>query len=442
MNPSDIKKGDIIKLKIEAAGSGGEGIARMDGFVFFVNGAAPGDEAEVKIETVKKAYASGRISKLLSPSPFRTSPACPYYEKCGGCQLQHISYQKQLEIKSSNIRDAIARIGGIREFTFEGIVPSSPFGYRNKVQFVCINGKCGLYERNSHNLISIEGCMLQKEPANKILSAFMEIIGNGKFEYQAMRHIGIRVSSSGDASVTLVMSKRKAKGLKDAAEELMRKITEVKGVSLNINSKNTNVILGDVTIPICGEPFVTEEIMGRKFRINPESFFQVNRDGAEEMVRTVMGFLPEKSDSVFLDAYCGSGFFSMFASGIFRKTIGIEEYEKSIDDAKAAAKLNGIENAEFICGKAEQLITSEALTDVEYALVDPPRKGIEESVINAFASSKIRTVIYVSCNPATLARDLGIFMAKGFEIKSVKGIDMFPQTSHVETVVLMSRVSK
>lgn len=439
MKKADLSKGMRIPVRIDSLGSGGEGVARFDDFVVFVRGGAPGDECEVELDIVKRTYAAGRLVSLTNPSPVRKAPECRHFGRCGGCQLQHVAYDEQIRIKERNIVDAIERIGGVRGFDFGGVLPTRPFGYRNKVQFVCSGGVLGLYQYNSHDLVRIDGCMLQTDLSNEVLRACSAVINDGRFEKRALRHLGIRTTSLGFAHVTFVASKRNLTGVRRAAKALMALVPAVKGVTLNVNPDKTNVILGRESFLLCGDESVTERVLGVEFKVNCESFFQVNRDGAEEMVRIVLSFLPERSGSAFLDAYCGSGFFSMFAAGRFARVVGVEENPSSVAEAMRVAASNGISNAEFVRGRTEEYLAGADSGDIGCALVDPPRKGLDPSVAAALSRSGAERVIYVSCNPATLARDLRLFVAGGFRVVAVKGIDMFPQTSHVETVVLLCR---
>ena len=433
-------KGQKFIVDINAITSEGQAVAKIDDFVVFINGGAPKDKAEIILTKVSKNYAVGKIISLLNPSDLRVTPECPYFGICGGCQLQHISYDEQLKIKQNNVFEQIKRIGGIDcTDIIKNIVPSAPFYYRNKVQFVVEKQKLGLYSLNSHSFVNIKKCILQSDLSNKILESAEKILNTKTYaKLNFLRHFSIRTSSLDEVCITLVSSK-KSPLLKKFASDLVKEFPEIKSVSININRENTNVIYGKESEIIFGDDSICEKIFDKSIRINCESFFQVNYNSACEMVKTVKSFLPEKSDSVFLDSYCGSGFFSLFASDMFKKTVGIEENKISISQALRNVKENNINNAEFVCSKMEDYVNSIDMSNVKYALVDPPRKGLDISVIELLTSNDIDHIVYVSCNPATLARDLKIFSEKGFTPVNVQPIDMFPQTAHVETVVKLER---
>lgn len=431
--------GQKLNVKIESVANGGQGVARISDFVIFVPYASPGDEVEIILGTVKKSYAVGKILSFKSFSAFRIKPECPYFFQCGGCSFQHISYDGQLRIKERFVKDALERIGGISEYSFSSILPSKPFGYRNKVQFVVSGEKSGLYAFNSHRIIEIDRCELQNDLSNKILRRCKDFLRGGLSDASYLKHIGIRTSSLGTAQVTFVAKRKKIRGLKEAAERLCSEFPCIGGVSLNVNPENTNVIYGKNTFILVGSGRIEERLLNRKFYIGCESFFQVNLEAAEKLAKTVLSFMPEKSDSILLDAYCGSGFFTMFSAERYKKAIGVEEHAASIVAAKELALENGILNAEFLCLKTEDFLSAHLSEKVGWAVLDPPRKGLEPSVILSLAESGVSNIIYVSCNPSTLARDLKVFCERGYKVRKVRPIDMFPQTVHVETVVLLSR---
>ena len=447
-----LKVGDRVLLAIESIASGGEGVAKPDGFTVFVPFSAPGDIIDATIETVKKSYAVAKIISVEKESEMRVNAICPHFSICGGCQLQHIVYESQLEIKRRIVQDNISRIGGI--FLDVKSVKSMPqaFNYRNKVQFVSANIKnkltLGLYEKLSHKIVPVEFCPLQSVISNEVLSSIYNALPENWSSYNertnkgSLRHIVIRNSSHGEALVILV-SKTHLPDEKVFASKLIKSIPCIKGVVLNLNKDKTNVILGNENVLLCGEDFITEEIFGKKFKISSGSFFQVNYDGALTLAETVTSLF-EKSEKSLLDAYCGGGFFSVILADRFNSVTGIEEFLPAVISAKQTAKDNDITNAEFYSGKVEkvlpEMISSGKVFDV--CLFDPPRKGLEREVIDSVAQVKIPSIVYVSCNPSTLARDLKIFEEKGYITNFVQPVDMFPQTAHVECVAQLKRVAE
>ncbi len=445
------KRGDKFPVDIESVASGGESVARIDNFVIFVPLAAPGDRVVVELDAVKKNYATAKIVSFEYKSGLHVSPACDYFGRCGGCQLQHLSYEAQISVKRQIVMDNISRIGGLDVDVAEPLAMNLPLGYRNKVQFVASAGRngisFGLYEKSSHKVVPIPSCPLQNTLSNEILNTIVTIAPSFKWRpYNEhshngeLRHVAIRTSSSGDEALVVLVSNGHLPGGAAFAKKLCSLHPQIKGVVMNINRKRTNVILGDKTIVLSGEDAIFEEIKGISFKISSGSFFQVNTEGALRLAEVAAGFFPGRINGKILDAYCGSGFFSMFLAGKCRNVVGIEEFAPAVEDARNTAEYNGIDNAGFMAGKVEALLPEMISSGVFFdaVVLDPPRKGLESSVIDVISSSSIPSVIYVSCNPSTLARDLKLFSEKGYAVDSIQPVDMFPQTSHIECVAKLS----
>lgn len=442
-----------VELSVESLTSEGDGVARFGGFVVFIPAAAPGDRICAQIAEVRKNYARARLVSVLEPSPHRTEPPCPYFGRCGGCTLQHLDYSFQLQQKKSFVGDAIQRIGGIRQAEISDTLGmASPFHYRNKVQFVAsrFQGEfsAGLYALSSHRVVSVENCPLQLELGNRVLKEAVRLIRalgwtayDEKSRRGSVRHLALRISRSQEAVlVSVVSAERGLKNLTGFAARLMEAVPQVRGVYLNYNPGRTNVVMGSNQELVAGNPYIEEEVAGMRYCISPLSFFQVNGEGAARLAETALQFAGGGGKTA-LDAFCGAGFFTMFLSKKFERIFGIEEVPDAVRDAGGNARLNGVGNAEFICGRVEEALP--ALTAqgrrFELALLDPPRKGAQESVLRTLADAAVEKILYVSCNPSTLARDLKILTALGYAVEGVRPVDMFPQTAHVETVVKLQR---
>ncbi len=450
-----LKKNDDIILQIDNLGSEGQGIGRYNGFAVFVPHALPGEIVQAHIIKVAKNYAIGKLISISSITANRVEPQCAAFFKCGGCTLQHLEYGEQLEFKRRQVADTLERIGG-----FAGISVEKPLGmpdpkrYRNKASFPFAeteNGvELGFYAINSHRLIPVDDCMIQGEEcmsamrivrgwANKFkIPAYDERTGKG-----ILRTLMVRTTGLGEIMVTVVTS-----GALPHADDLVSMLREgvsgLKTVVHNINFQNTNVILGCQYKTIWGSGYITERICGLLFDVSAASFLQVNTSQTEILYQSVMELLDIRRDETVLDIYCGIGTITLLAAKRAKKVIGIEEVPQAVEDAGRNARKNAVENAMFICASAEEALPTLIAQGVsaDCVILDPPRKGCHESVLRAIAQSKTKRIAYVSCNPATLARDCKMLAAMGYEIKCVQPVDMFCETAHVESVVLMSRVEK
>jgi len=448
-----IKKNDEIVLEISDYTADASGVGRYEGMAIFVPLTAVGDKALVKILKVKKSYAYGKLITLINPSPDRQENSCSVFSRCGGCALRHISYEAEKLHKQTKVYETVKRIGGV-DMKPRPILFSSPDRYRNKAQYpVSIDGKVGFYAFHSHRIIPCEDCLLQPE----IFSALTKVVEDWIIENNIsiyneethsglLRHIYIRLAESTDEIMFTAVINGRDLPFKDILVERLTAVAgkSLKSVVLNINTKDTNVILGDECICIYGTPHITDILCGVKVRLNPLSFYQVNRTMAEKLYEKAAEYACPKGKTV-LDLYCGAGTIGLSMAKDAKNIIGVEIIPEAIEDAEFNAKENGIKNARFICADAadaaKQLAAENLTPDV--VIVDPPRKGCEESVIEIIAKKFTpERVVYVSCDPATLARDIKIFTENGYELKEYTPADLFPRTSHCECVALLCKATQ
>ena len=445
-----VKKNDDLKLTISALTNEGQGVARVEGFAVFVIGALPGETVRAHVIKVAPAYAIAKTLEILTSSRDRVSPKCAVFDQCGGCDLWHLSYPAQLKQKQQWVADALTRLGGFASVPMRQIVGmDEPVRYRNKGSFPfgTMNGAAvfGFYAERSHRLIPFADCPIQDEQiveaARKVAAwandcgvpVYDETTGKGQ-----LRNVVARTTAEGELMVVVV-----TRGALKRADELLSYLEGCDSVWHNENPKDTNVVFGERFTLLSGKPALTETIGDKRFSVSPQSFLQVNRVQTAVLYETAAAFLDPKPEETVVDAYCGVGTISLFLSDHCRQVIGIEQVEPAIADAKQNAQTNGITNATFLCGNVEDVLprlVSEQ-TKIDAIVLDPPRKGCEPAALEAIAESGVNRVVYVSCNPATLARDCKILAAKGFVLAAVQPVDMFPQTCHVESVVLMTRVN-
>lgn len=452
-----IKKDDILELKIEDMGVDGEGIGKADGVTLFVKDALIGDVVQVKVMKMKKSYGYARLLDIITPSSYRVKPPCPVNRQCGGCQIQALSYEKQLEFKENKVRNNLKRIGGFAELPMEPILGmENPFHYRNKAQFPVgrdKNGKltAGFYAARTHSLIPIEKCYLGVEINEPILERILSIMEQEQIEpYEEkthtglVRHILIRYGfTTKEIMVCFVLNGKKL----PQQEKFVKSLTEIEGmtsISININEKDTNVILGEKTKTIWGSDYITDYIGDIKYQISPQSFYQVNPVQTKVLYEKALEFAGLTGKETVWDLYCGIGTISLFLAQRAKKVFGVEIVPQAIMDAKKNAKINGITNVEFFTGKAEEVFPAYVkehndAARAEVIVVDPPRKGCEESLLETIVQMQPERIVYVSCDSATLARDLKYLCGQGYELKKVQAVDQFCHTGHVETVVLLSQ---
>ena len=494
----EYKKNDRVTLTIEDMGSDGEGIGKVDGFTLFIKDAVIGDQVEAKIIKSKKHYAYARLEKVLQPSPFRVEPKCAYHRQCGGCQLQALSYSEQLHFKEQKIRNNLIRIGGFdAEYIDERMQPivgmEEPFHYRNKAQYPIGTDRdgnviTGFYAGRTHTIIANTDCALGASENQQILetilsymrknkvTAYDEVTGKG-----LVRHVLIRKGfTSGQLMVCLVINKKMTKmsyptaGVQKNTNEFLpnqgellaalAKIQGMTSVSVSINAEKTNVIMGTMIHNLWGESTIEDTIHVRDmqkenypytgdaltFKISPLSFYQVNPIQTEKLYSLALEYAGLTGKETVWDLYCGIGTISLFLAGKAKKVCGVEIIPQAIDDARENAKRNHIENAEFFVGKAEEVlpefyekamkeVSSDEMLHPDVIVVDPPRKGCDDACLNTMLRMQPERIVYVSCDSATLARDLKILCDGGYEIRKVRGVDQFGMTVHVETVVLLSK---
>lgn len=441
----NLKKGDLIELEIHSLGSTGEGVGYFEGFTIFVEGALPSERILASIFLLKKNYGKASLEKILKPSINRVKPICPLFGKCGGCQIMHLSYSSQLEAKEKKVLNALQRIGHLNNIEVLPCKPSIEISYRNKIQVpvVEINGALtlGFYEKNSHSIVPVENCFIHCNIGEKVFNHLSTLLKNSSIlPYNSdtgmgeLRHLIIKTAvNKGDVLVTFVTTGKSPDKFKKISEILGKLCPEVKSIFINVNKSKSNTITGDEWISIYGKTHIIETLLDLNFQISPASFFQVNPYQAQYLYEKVLEYGEITPTSKVLDAYCGVGTLALLASKKAAKVIGIESVPEAIQNAKENASMNGIENAEFYCGLSENLIKN--FNDFDIAIINPPRKGCEISMLEALCQIKPKIIVYVSCDPATLARDLSFLHSHKYSIEKVQPFDMFPQTMHVETVV-------
>ncbi len=451
-----LKVHDKINIEITGLGSSGEGVGKVEGFTFFVPGAITGEKVLIRVEQLKKTYGVGKVVEVLEKSPHRVTPICPIYADCGGCQLQHISYEYELEEKRKHVEDALVRIGHLKDVEVLPVIGSEDcWHYRNKMQFPVANKKgdvrIGCYAKGTHRVINVEDCAIQKEKNNQIITIvkkWMEeynISAYDENEQRGMiRHVMGRVGvHTGELMVGIITSTEKVPKLKELAKMLKEALPGLKSVVQNINRRHNNVIMGSETKLIYGKEMIRDKIGVLKFNISAQSFFQVNSEQAEKLYNVALEYANLSGEEFVADVYCGTGTITLFLAKKAKHVYGIEIVPDAIKDAKENAKNNRVENVSFILGDAskelQKLVDEWVKPDV--IVLDPPRSGCEGKVLDAIISVKPEKVVYVSCNPATLARDLAYLVENGFKVEKVQPVDMFSRTSHVESVALITRTN-
>lgn len=469
--------GTRLELDIEDIAAGGEGVGKVDGFVVFVPGAAPGDRLEIELVVVKKKYARAQIVKILKPSFRRVRPRCPSYDVCGGCQLQHIDYDSQLMFKTKMVKDAISHLGlleGVDVRPCRGM--KNPWNYRNKAQMM-VAGRpyfsakhggslasdaesggparrrpyFGFYAQRSHRVVPIEECFIQSADNSRVLKAARSMVERLQWEpYSAatrsgfLRYVIARSTQSGQTLLLLVSAQPTLPQIKEFLSGVRQRVPELKGVLINVNPGETNVVLGSVTRTLWGQDYLVEEVAGLKFRISATSFFQVNPWGLSTIYHYLDEFLTIRPKDAVLDAYCGVGSMALYLARKARRVVGIDSALSAIEDAKVNSDLNDLKNTSFSVGAVEKVLPRFYRDGERFAaaVLDPPRKGCDLEALNTVSRMRIPKLVYVSCNPATLARDLGILKSLGYHTESIQPIDMFPQTYHVESVATLTRTAK
>lgn len=455
------REGDLVTMTLDNLAHGGEAVGRPNHFAVFVAGGIPGEEVKVRITEVKKNFGRGKLLEVLKPSPFRITAPCDVYAGCGGCQLQHVTYQEQLNLKRQIVVDAIERIGGLKGVTVHPTLAGDHEGYRNKAQFPLglsrsQQGKpkiiTGFYAPGTHRIVPNDHCRIQHPLINRVVQEALRVLNeehvsiyDERVHKGLLRHLLVRVGvSTNQAMLVFVTNGKDFKGAEKIAHRIMAEVPELVSVLQNINTQRTNVILGPATQVIAGEEKIIDYIGDLQFEISAQSFFQVNTTQSKVLYDQVVKFAGLRGEEVVLDAYCGIGTISLYLVKNARVVHGIEVVPQAIEDAERNAGLNGIGNAFFYTGLVEEVLprlTKDGL-HFDVVVVDPPRKGCEKEVLQVFGETKPERIVYVSCNPTTMARDLAVLVEYGYEVVEVQPVDMFPGTYHVESVVLMSRMDK
>lgn len=454
----EIVKNQEFIVVVQDMTAEGAGVAKLDGYTLFIKDALVGDQAKIAITKTKKNYGYARMVELIEASKDRVEPACKLARVCGGCQLQHLSYEGQLAFKQKKIGDCLQRIGGFKEIPMEPIMGiDKPYYYRNKAQFpvgLDKDGKLitGFYVGRTHDIVDCSHCMIQAKENDRLLAIvkeYMEECGikpyNETNHSGLVRHILTRVGfTTKEIMVCMIINGDKL----PKSEVLVDKLKDIPGmtsISINVNKEKTNRILGDRCLTLWGREYIEDYIGDIKYQISPLSFYQVNPVQTTKLYQTALEYAGLEGNEIVWDLYCGIGTISLFLAQKAKQVYGVEIVPQAIEDAKRNAKLNDIENAEFFVGAAEDVLPgkykeSAGTMAADVIVVDPPRKGCEESLLDTIVQMKPKRVVYVSCDPATLARDLKYLCARGYELKRVRGCDMFSQSFHVETVVLLSQL--
>lgn len=442
----------IFDMTIDDLGISGEGVGHIEGFTVFIDGALPGEVIQAQLVQSKRHFGRANLLAIHQKSPSRVQPPCPLFDRCGGCQIMHINYDQQLEFKRDRVTKAIRYIGKISDANVAPCLPSpSPLAYRNKIQLIVAPAKegiaIGLYAKGSHDVVEINKCYIHCPQGEEIFQNINKIIKQSTIEpYIAesgegeLRHILIKTAVfTRQSLVVLVTNGPASTRIKKAAQEIIAQSPTVKGVVHNSNTSRTNVILGNEYNLLCGVPSIDEQLCGLHFKISAASFFQVNPAQAENLYKKALEFAELKDNDVALDAYCGVGTLTLLMAKQAKHVLGIENVKEAIEDAKENAVRNGITNVSFVCENTEDYLKG-FNKKIDVIFLNPPRKGCEESVLKCIAKIKPKKIVYISCDPATLARDIGQLCTMGYKLNIIQPYDMFPQTAHVECVAQLTLI--
>lgn len=449
-----VAKNMVVDMFIDNLGHEGEGVGRYEGFTLFVPGALPKEHIRAKVLKVKKNYGYAKLLEVLESSKERTNPPCPIYDRCGGCSLQHLSYQGQLDYKRQMVIDNLERIGKITDVLVHPTLGMEvPWRYRNKVQVPIGEREGGLvagfYAKGTHDIIDMQACLIQHESGDRIVDtvkqiaaqlgirAYDEATGDG-----LLRHVVVKIGfATGELMVVLVTNGDKIPSVKRLIAGIREQVSNVASIIQNINTKRTNVIFGDKSRVLWGQEVIYDTIGDLKFAISARSFFQVNPVQTEVLYSKALEYADLSGDETVIDAYCGIGTISLFLAKKAKQVYGVEIVPEAITDARRNAELNGINNVEFEVGTAESVMPKwkEEGIEADVIVVDPPRKGCEESLLQTIIAMQPKRVVYVSCSPSTLARDLRVLEDGGYKTIEVQPVDMFPHTNHVEVIVKLEK---
>ncbi len=450
-----MKKNEFCEIEITGMTAEGNGVGRApDGMAVFVPSTAVGDVISCKIVKAAKSCLYGIIDRIITPSPYRGESGCPVSEKCGGCTFRHMTYEAELAVKDKLVRDAFERIGGFKDIPFEEIKGGRTECYRNKAQYPVSErdgiAVCGFYSKRSHRVVPYTECGLQPKIFGDIASFCLNEVNRRKIPAYneengsgILRHIYLRQGfHSGEIMLCFVVKNGAARlPLTEIAESAAEKFSEIKSVVMNVNSKNTNVIMGTETVLLCGRNTITDIMCENKIELSPASFYQVNTEQAEALYRQAIEYAAPKGGEVLLDLYCGAGTISLAFANTVKKVIGCEIVPEAVDNARRNASLNKISNAEFFCGDAGKL--AEKLADEgicpDIAVTDPPRRGCDKLTLDGLLRMSPKKIVMISCDPATAARDVKYLAEQGYKPVKAWAFDLFPRTGHVETIVLLQR---
>ncbi|HBU12588.1 MAG TPA: 23S rRNA (uracil(1939)-C(5))-methyltransferase RlmD [Clostridiales bacterium] len=447
-----MEKNQTVTLTIDDIGKDGQGIGKYDDMAVFVMGALPGETVAAQIIKVKKSYAVGRLETIETASPHRVKPPCGVYKACGGCTLQHLAYAAQLTVKQRMVQSCMTRIGKLSVPVLFPLPSAHEYRYRNKAAFPVQTrdgvAHIGLYGARSHDIVDVDDCRLQQRDTATVLSqirVWLVKYGISVYDEQRqeglLRHIVLRTAKSGEIMLVFVINGEELPHLKELQALLRFVLPQVKHIILNHNTENTNVIMGGRNTVILGRGYFLEPICGLEFKVGPGSFLQVNARQMEALYQNLLHRLEIKPSDIVLDLFCGAGTISLCAAQQAKKVYGIEVSEEAVQNARFNARLNGMDNAAFFSGDAGRLMPQilETAGFADVVIVDPPRKGLSEPLIDTIIAAAPSRVGYVSCDPATLARDLARFAEGGYAAGEIQPVDMFPQTTHVECVTVLER---
>ncbi|EHJ02280.1 RNA methyltransferase, TrmA family [Clostridium sp. DL-VIII] len=452
-----LEKNKEYIVKIDSLGYEGEGVAKIDRYPVFIQGALTNETVKIRIVKVKKNYAYGKIIEIVERSDEREIPKCSNYEICGGCALMHSTYKGQLDFKYNRVKECIERIGGLKSDVVKyPIGMENPYRYRNKGIFSVglVNNELsiGFFSEKTHEIIDMNACLLQDRESDEIIKIIREWMKtysitaakkDGVFFKQGLvRSIMVRKGyNTNEIMVVLITTDKEIPHKKELINKLETDVKNVKSIIQNVNTKNTGVVFGDKCVTLWGEDSISDYIGKYKFNISPLSFFQVNPVQTEILYNKALEYANLSGDEVVFDAYCGTGTITLFLAEKAKKVYGVEIVEQAIDNATINAKVNGIDNSEFLVGKSEEVIPEliDQGISPDVIVVDPPRKGCDTKLLEVIGKTKVKKIVYVSCDPGTLARDLKYLADMGYKVLEVQPVDMFPQTKHVETCVLLQR---
>ncbi len=447
-----INKNEEYIVDIVDNGIDGEGIAKIDGYTIFIPNAIKGEKIKILIVKANTNFGFGKILEILEKSPERVEPVCPVYNKCGGCTLQHMSYEAQMRFKEEKVRKTLEKFG-IKNLVEPIIGMGIPYNYRNKAQYPCQNGMIGFYSPRTHSLVENDYCFIQDEEADNLAKKAFNMLkefGNTCYDEKdgsgIIRHIMTRVGkNSGELMLVIVTNGEEIIEKEKFVSMISKEFLNLKSIIQNVNNDKTNIIMGKKCISLFGSDTIVDSLGDYEFKISPLSFYQVNPVQTEALYNTAIEMADLNGDETAFDLYCGIGTIATFLSSKCKKVYGVEVVPEAIEDAKENAKLNGIANVEYICGEAEKVIPKmyeKENVKADVVFVDPPRKGCDQALLDTIVKMKPQKMVYISCNVATLGRDIKYLSENGFEIKAVQPVDQFPQTAHVETIALIRQKSQ